>query len=75
MTIEKNEEIIYNAIKRFLNIRKIRVYQIFSDRKILKELIFYLKEKEKIRYIDIRNVLEIKRGTMEGLKIYQKRKK
>ena len=73
--IEKNDEVIYNAIKRFLKFNKIELYQIFSNREKLKELILYLKEKENIKYIEIGNFLGIKRGTMEGLKIYRKEQK
>lgn len=69
--MEKSNKVIYNAINRFLNINKIEIYEIFSNREILKKLIIYLKEKENIKYIEIREFFEIKRGTMEGLKTYK----
>lgn len=69
--IEKNSKVIYNAIGRFLYNYKIEIYEIFSNREILKKLILYLKEKENIKYTQIREFFEINRGTMEGLKTYK----
>lgn len=66
--IEKNDKVIYSAISRFLKENKIEIYEIFLNRENLKDLILYLKEKEHIKYIEIRRFFEIKRGTMEGLK-------
>lgn len=70
--VEKNDKVIYNAISRFLKQNKLKIYEIFLNREKLKELILYLKEKENIKYTEIREFFEIKRGTMEGLKTYKK---
>lgn len=72
LDIEKNNKVIYNAVSRFLKDNKIKIYEIMSSREILKKLILYLKENEKIKYTEIREFFEIKRGTMEGLKTYKK---
>ena len=72
LDIEKNNKVIYNAMSRFFKNNKIEIYEIISNREILKKLILYLKENEKIKYTEIREFLEIKRGTMEGLKTYKK---
>ena len=70
--VEKNDKVIYNAISKFLKQNKLKIYEIFLNREKLKELILYLKEKENIKYTEIREFFEIKRGTMEGLKTYKK---
>lgn len=70
--IEKNSKVIYNAINKFLKNNKVKIYEIMSNREILKSLILYLKESEKIKYTEIREFFDIKRGTMEGLKTYKK---
>ena len=72
INVEKNEELIYNAISRFLKEKEMRLYEIFESRNILKQLIIYLKKEEKIKYIETRKILEITRGTMEGLKSSKK---
>lgn len=69
--VEKNNKVIYNAVSRFLKENKIEIYKIFLNRGNLKKLILYLKEKENIKYTEIREFFEIKRGTMEGLKTYK----
>ena len=69
--VEKNNKVIYNAVSRFLKENKIEIYEIFLNRENLKKLILYLKEKENIKYTEIREFFEIKRGTMEGLKTYK----
>lgn len=42
--------------------------EILANRNLLKELISYLNSEFKIKYIEIRNFLEIPRGTMDSLK-------
>lgn len=70
--IEKDDKLIYNAIRNFLINNKINLSSIFMNREILKVLILYLKEQENIKYVDIKKFFEMKRGTMEGLKTYKK---
>lgn len=71
--IEKNDKVIYNSINEFIKENKIEIYDIFFDREVLKKLILYLKKEKNIKYIEIRNFLEINRGTMEGLKAKKKK--
>ena len=59
---------IIDGIKEFSIENQINTMEILSDRKILKELIEFLKEEWNIKYIEIQNFLEISRGTMEYLR-------
>ena len=66
------KEIMIEGIQRFLEERKYKLFQIFEDREILRELIFYLKEKRKVTYVEIRNFFGITRGVMQRLIIKKK---
>lgn len=69
---ERNiEENIKYGIQEYIKIKKYKIYEIFISRKILKELIRYLKIEHKIKYTETQKFFEIKRGTMEGLKTYK----
>ena len=71
--IEENinslNEYISEGIKEFIKNNKLNIYEIFSNREALKELIFFLKENCRIKYVEIRNYFEISRGQMDILKI------
>lgn len=62
------DECIEDGVREFISISKIKLYEILSDRDTLKELIYFLKENCKIKYVEIRNYFEISRGIMETLK-------
>lgn len=62
------DEYIANGISEFKCEKRVDLVTILSDRKILKELIKYLKEYCNIKYVEIRNFLRIPRGTMDILK-------
>lgn len=62
------KENLDNAINIFVQKENIETMKIFNDREILKKLILYLKEKEKIKYVDIMKYFEISKGTMDRLK-------
>ena len=69
---EKNlDEIIKYGIKRYLKINEYKIYDIYSNREILKELIKFLKLEYKIKYVQTQKFFDIKKGTMEGLKTYK----
>lgn len=62
------KEYILSGIDEFKKTNKIDLVQILSNRKILKELIFYLNEKCKIKYKDIQNFFELSRTTLFRLR-------
>ena len=68
--IEKKniEENIKYGIQDYMKTRKCKIYEIYMNREILKELIKFLKVVYKIKYTETQKFFEIKRGTMEGLK-------
>ena len=69
LDIEKDiQENIKYGIEEYIKINNYKIYEIFINRQILKELIKYLKEKHKIKYTETQKFFEIKKGTMEGLK-------
>lgn len=57
-----------NLILEFIKKEKIKVFEIFEKRDIIKKLIRYLKYEKKIKYTEIMKKLEITKGTMESLK-------
>lgn len=70
---EKNiEENIKYAIEEYIKLKKYKIYEIFLNRQILKDLIKFLKVEHKIKYTETQKFFEIKKGTMEGLKTYKK---
>ena len=73
INIEKKDKVIYNSINEFIKENKIEIYDIFSNREVLKKLILYLKKGKNIKYIEIEDFLEINRGIMEGLKTKKKK--
>lgn len=62
-------EYITDGIREFVNNNKINYYNIFDNRKILKELIYFLKEHCNIKYVEIRNYFDIPRTKIDMLKI------
>lgn len=64
---DKNEYII-SGIRKFERDYRMKMADILANRNILKQLIFYLNSEFKIKYVEIRNFLEIPRGTMDALK-------
>lgn len=69
---ENVEEKIKYGIQEYIKIKNCEVFEIFENRQLLKELIKFLKINHKIKYIETQSFFEIKKGTMEGLKIYKK---
>lgn len=68
MDIDKNiDKIILSGIQEFLIENKYELYKIFNDRKVIIELIRYLKTNKKVTYVAIRNFLSITRGSMQKL--------
>ena len=65
------EENIRYGIQDYMKLKKCKIYEIYMNRAILKELIRFLKEKHKIKYTETQKFFEIKKGTMEGLKTYK----
>lgn len=65
MNIEEN---INNYISSFIYKEKIKLFEIFQNSDILKELIKYLKKSCSIKYVDIMRYFNITKGTMERLK-------
>lgn len=59
---------IEEGIESFLIKNSISVIDVFTNRKVLKELIKYLKENININYTEIMKFLDITKGTMERLK-------
>lgn len=62
---ENEEEItryIARAIEQYIKENKIPTYKIISERKVLANLLNYLKEKYKIQYIETANYLEISKS-------------
>lgn len=62
------EENINNYISNFILKEGIKVFEIFENSDILKELIKYLKKSCKVKYVDIMRYFSITKGTMERLK-------
>lgn len=60
---------IQSNIEKFLKNQHLKVLSIFENRKVLKNLIKFLKDECKINYIDIMKKLEIPKGVMNKLKI------
>ena len=70
MDIEENNinKYIQSGINEFMYENKIRLDTIFSDRIALGELIRFLKNKRKIKYIEIGNYLNISKVIINSLK-------
>ena len=66
---ERANEYINEGINEFKKENNIGIDEILSNREILKKLIYFLKEKCGLKYVEIRNWLGIPRGTMDLLKI------
>lgn len=63
------------GIEEFLEMKNRKLYEIFSNRKILEEMVLYLKNEKDIKYIQIRQFLEMKRGTMQRIMLKNKERK
>ena len=73
LDIDKNvNEDIINGISDFVDKYDIHLCDIYHNRKVLSLLVNYLKEKEKIKYIDIRKFFGISEGIMNSFKIKKK---
>ena len=60
---------IEEGIKEFVINNQITIHDVFSNREILKKLIFFLNQNCNIKYIEIRNYFEMSRRVMQTLKI------
>ena len=61
------QEIISSGIEEFVEKEQIELFNIFENRGVLINIIKYLKNIKKIKYVDIRNELNINKGAMEGI--------
>ena len=68
--IEENNarEYILEGIRAFKKENDISIVEILSNRLEFKNLIFYLNNICKIKFVEIRDFFEISRGTMDSLK-------
>ncbi len=62
-------EYIKEGIKEFAEEYDFKIYDIFSDREILKRLIAFLNENCNLKYVEIQNFLGITRGVMKNLRV------
>lgn len=60
-------EVIISGIINFIEKEQIELYKIFEKRNSLLDLIKYLKNIEKIKYVEIMKELGISKGSMESL--------
>ena len=67
-SIEENKEYIASGIRKFEKEYNIKTFEILEKRDVLKELIKYLNEVYKVKFVEIRNFFDIPRGTMDALK-------
>ena len=70
--VDKKEKIIL-GIQEFLEVNSKKTYEIFLNRKILEELVWYLKSEKNIKYTEIREFFEITRGTMQRIILKMKK--
>lgn len=66
-TEEYIEEKISNGVLEFIKKEQINPEKIFLERSTLIELIKFLKNVKKIKYVNIKNFFNITRGTMENI--------
>lgn len=64
--VDKNE-IILTEIQKFVKIKNIKIDDIFLNRKILEELVFYLKSERNFKYTEISSFFGMTRGVMQGI--------
>lgn len=62
-----NQEIVFSGISNFLEKEQINLYEVLETRNALINLIKYLKNIEKVKYVEIMKVLEINKSTMESI--------
>lgn len=65
---EAYKEYVEEGIKRFKQKRCKEIFEILSDRNLFKELIEFLNDECRLKYVEIMNFFEIPRGTMDFLK-------
>lgn len=56
------------GVKYFLNKNRLKLYELISDRSILKDLIKFLHFESGLSYIEIQNFFEISKGVMANLR-------
>ena len=66
---EEKDRYILIGIREFEKRYNKKLFDILSNRDILKEIIYFLNSEFKIKYIEIRNFFDIPRGAMDTLKI------
>ena len=67
-SIEERNEYIISGIRKFEKDYEKATFEILSSRNLLKKLIYYLNNELKLKYVEIRDFLEIPRGVMDDLK-------
>ena len=67
-SIEERNEYIISGIRKFEKDYEKTTFEILSSRNLLKKLIYYLNNELKLKYVEIRDFLEIPRGVMDDLK-------
>ena len=58
---------VRQGISEFVKKEQIDLFKVFSNREILIKLIKFLKDVKKVKYIQIRKVFDMTRGTMESI--------
>ena len=67
-SIEDRNAYIINGIRKFEKDYEKTTFEILSSRNLLKTLIYYLNNEFRLKYVEIRDFLEIPRGVMDDLK-------
>lgn len=66
--MDRIDDAIKSGIEEFLKKEDAKLFEIFENRDILKKLILFLKEKKKIKYVDMRRFFYLSRGILDRLK-------
>ena len=68
LDLERNiNEDIENGIREFIESQNYKLYHIYENRTVLKNLVYYLKINEKIKYIKIGKYFEISQSLIKNL--------
>ena len=71
--IHSTNEYILEGLRAYRKEKRKSIVEILSNREVFKELVVYLNNICKIKYVEIRKFFEISRGTMDSLKKNEKR--
>ena len=68
-SLDEKIKYIIKGINKFKKENNIELYDILSDECLFKKLIYFLKNKFGVKYVEIRNFFEISKGTMDYVKL------